>query len=102
MLMVQQVLRELQASHSEPVLRLSLEGSLKGLSDLFERVFGIRLHRETIAEGMPDLLIRIVLIAYGLGHGPWPSLMLNSFVASISQLPLHRKYCDLQHVLKEM
>ena len=70
MLMVQQVLiPESQASHSEPVLRFSLEGSLKGLSDLFERVFGIRLYRETIAEGMPDLPTLIVLTCWR-GHGP--------------------------------
>ncbi|KAK9839021.1 hypothetical protein WJX74_007941 [Apatococcus lobatus] len=45
------LLGKAKASQCEPILRLSLEGSLKGLSDLLERVFGLQLRRETIAEG---------------------------------------------------
>lgn len=41
----------LQASHSEPALSLTLEGSLKGLSSLLERTFGLRMQREPMTEG---------------------------------------------------
>lgn len=52
MLLIEQALiSAMQASHSEPALSLTLEGSLKGLSSLLERTFGLQLQQEPIAEG---------------------------------------------------
>ena len=52
MLLIEQAITSaLQASHSEPALSLTLESSLKGLSSLLERTFGLQMQQGPIAEG---------------------------------------------------
>ncbi len=61
----------LQAADSGGQLKLTLKGSLLGLSELLQRLFGVTLRHEDLAPGeMDGLLVSMQVRQTDCGHDP--------------------------------